>query len=90
MRDEFVSIHVGWVIDGSGGAIQSNMQLGLINGAIRSVRKMTQPVPDSTQPDMPLLDLSDCTLLPGLIDCHVHLALSPPARRKPSAEIVAD
>jgi hypothetical protein len=28
MRDEFVSIHAGWVIDGSGGAIQSNMRLG--------------------------------------------------------------
>ncbi|MGW8302248.1 MAG: amidohydrolase family protein [Desulfobacterales bacterium] len=90
MRDEFVSIHAGWVIDGSGGAIQSNMRLGITNGTIRSVRKMTQPVPDSTRADMPLLDLSDCTLLPGLIDCHVHLALSPTARRKPSAEVVAD
>jgi imidazolonepropionase-like amidohydrolase len=39
---------------------------------------------------MPLLDLSSCTLLPGLIDCHVHLAMSPTARREPSAEIVAD
>ena len=28
MLDEFVSIHAGWVIDGSGGAIQSNMRLG--------------------------------------------------------------
>jgi imidazolonepropionase-like amidohydrolase len=90
MRDEFVSIHAGWVIDGSGGAIQSNMRLDLVNGTIRSVRKMTRPVPDSSRPHMPLLDLSDCTLLPGLIDCHVHLALSPTARRKSSAEIVAD
>ena len=90
MRNEIISIHAGWLIDGSGDGVQSKTRLGLENGTIQSVRKMTGPVPNSTKPDMPVLDLSGCTLLPGLIDCHVHLAMSPPARRNPSAAIAAD
>jgi imidazolonepropionase-like amidohydrolase len=84
MRNEIMSIHAGWLIDGSGAAVQSQMRLGLENGVIQSVRKITEPMPDSTKRDMPVLDLSGCTLLPGLVDCHVHLAISPIARRSPS------
>ena len=90
MRNETISIHAGWLIDGSGAAIQHKIYLGLKNGVIRSIRKMRRPVPDSTQPDLPVLDLSDCTLLPGLIDCHVHLAMSPIDRRSPSAGPTAE
>jgi len=79
-----MSIHAGWLIDGSGDAAQSNMRLGLKNGTIQSIGKMTEPVPNFIKPDMPVLDLSGCTLLPGLVDCHVHLAISPITRRSPS------
>lgn len=90
MRNEIISIHAGWLIDGSGDGVQSKMRLGLENGTIQSIRKMNEPVPNSTKPEMPVLDLSGCTLLPGLIDCHVHLAMSPTARRNPFATTAAD
>ncbi len=34
--------------------------------------------------DLPVLDLGDATLLPGLIDSHVHLAFDPDDRSKPA------
>ena len=88
--DEMISIQAGWLIDGSGAAAQHNMRLDHKNGTIRSIRKLTATMPDSTQPDMQVLDLSDCTLLPGLIDCHVHLALSSTARRNPTGDIISE
>jgi len=88
--DEMIYIQAGWLIDGSGTAVQHNMRLEHKNGTIRSIRKLTAPVPDSTQPDIQVLDLSDYTLLPGLIDCHVHLALSSTARRNPTDDIISE
>jgi len=85
MGNEIVYIHAGWLIDGSGAAAQSAIQLSLTDGTIRSIRKMPPNMPDSAGSDMPVLDFSDCTLLPGLIDCHVHLALSPGIMQEPSA-----
>jgi imidazolonepropionase-like amidohydrolase len=90
MSNEMISIHAGWLIDGSGDAVQSKIQLGLENGTIQSIRKITEPVSNSAKLDVPVLDLSGCTLLPGLIDCHVHLAMSPTARRRSSAGIAAE
>ena len=90
MGNDNNSIHAGWLIDGSGGGVHSKMRLGLENGTIKSIRKMTEPVPNSIKLERPVLDLSGCTLLPGLIDCHVHLAMPPTARRNPSAAIAAE
>ena len=39
MRNEIMSIHAGWLIDGSGAAVQPKMRLGLKNGVIQSVRE---------------------------------------------------
>ena len=90
MRNKIISIYAGWLIDGSGDGVQSKMRIGLENGTIQSIRKMTATAPNSTKPEMPDLDLSGCTLLPGLIDCHVHLAMLPTARRNPSADKAAE
>ncbi|MBW2481313.1 MAG: amidohydrolase family protein [Deltaproteobacteria bacterium] len=85
MGNEIVSIHAGWLIDGGGAAAQSGIQLSLKDGIIRSVRKIPPNVADIAGSDIPVLDFSDCTLLPGLIDCHVHLAMSPGIMQEPSA-----
>jgi len=61
----------GWVIDGSGGPPEKDMLLSVANGRIRSLEKAAPEKGDSNR-----LDLSGCTLLPGLIDAHVHLFMS--------------
>ena len=66
------SIHAGWLIDGSGGPVQKDVCLHVSGGKIEAVRKV-QAIDMETQ-DM--VDLSACTLLPGLIDAHVHLFMS--------------
>ena len=86
MCDEMVFIHAGWLIDGSGAAVQRQKRVGLQNGVIRSICKMTEPLPDYAKSGESVLDLCDCTLLPGLIDCHVHLAMSATAKQHPAAD----
>jgi len=66
-------IHAGWLIDGSGGKIQNNILLTIVNGTIAEIESI-----DNTAAPYPALvkDLSTCTLLPPLVDTHVHLSLS--------------
>jgi imidazolonepropionase-like amidohydrolase len=90
MGYENVNIHAGWLVDGSGAAAQPGIRISLKEGTIRSIRKMSGTMPDAARSDMPGLDLSDCTILPGLIDCHVHLAMSPDVGREPSAGRIAE
>ena len=51
-------------------------------GVIAGVRDIVPVIPDApdteraVQPTLPLIDMSDCYLAPGLVDCHVHLAMS--------------
>jgi imidazolonepropionase-like amidohydrolase len=81
MEENFI-LHAGWMIDGTGTPAKKNIRLELERGKIHSV-----------QPDYPgegkrasALDFSECTLLPGLVDSHVHLFMSgtkdPLLRRK--------
>ncbi len=84
MRNNPIYIHAGCLIDGSGAAVQRKMRIGLHNGIIQSIRKITEPLPPSAKKEASVLDLSDCTLLPGLIDCHVHLALPATAQLRPA------
>ena len=89
MLDQNISIYAGWLIDGSGTAAQHKMRLDLEAGIIQSVRKMSPDGPDSTTLNPSSLDLSDCTILPGLFDSHVHLAMSAKGGRNPSADPAA-
>ncbi len=66
------SILAGWLIDGTGGPVQKNMVLQIKNGYINNIRKAE--LEDFSMPG--ISDLSHCTILPGLIDCHVHLFMS--------------
>ena len=66
----------GWFIDGSGAPVKNGALLCVENGLISSIEF---PGPE----DLARLGWSnaleshpDCTLLPGLIDCHVHLSMS--------------
>lgn len=61
----------GWVIDGSGRPPEKNMLLAVEEGRIRSLEKAVPEMGDGH-----MLDLGKCTLLPGLIDAHVHLFMS--------------
>jgi imidazolonepropionase-like amidohydrolase len=64
-----VAIKAGRLIDVEAGKVLSNQVL-LIEGArIKSVGE-NLPIPSSAK----LIDLSRMTVLPGLIDCHTHLA----------------
>ncbi len=64
----------GWVIDGTGGPIERNILMRVANGVIESVEKV--PAADPAILHGNGLDLSRCTVLPGLVDCHVHLTMS--------------
>lgn len=66
------TILAGWLIDGSGESVQKNVLLHVENGYICYIRNAEQE--DFARPD--ISDLSHCTILPGLIDSHVHLFMS--------------
>ena len=66
-------IHAGWLIDGSGGPVQEDVLIHIQQHIIQSI----EPAPKATcQQPSSFLDLSEYTLLPSLVDCHVHLFMS--------------
>ena len=67
VRAEVVAVKTGLLIDGTGAAPKKNAVVVVENGKIVSVG--TQVPAGAT-----IVDLGDRTLLPGFIDCHVHLA----------------
>ncbi len=78
-------IRAGWLIDGSGAAVRKNVLLTLKGPVIHGIEDFAD---NGCHPDVPLTDLSDCCILPPLVDCHVHITLSgstdPHLRRKQS------
>ena len=67
LRAEVVAVKAGRLIDGTGAAPKKDQVVVVENGKIVSVGTA---VPAGAK----VLDLGDRTLLPGFIDCHVHLA----------------
>lgn len=68
VRAEDVAVHAGRLIDGTEAAAQSNVTVLVHDGRIVSV------TPGFTAPaGARVVDLSKDTVLPGLIDCHVHI-----------------
>jgi imidazolonepropionase-like amidohydrolase len=65
-------ILAGWLLDGSAGLIQKRLLLEIKKDRVAGIRGATEK--DFARGD--LLDLSGHTLLPGLVDCHVHLSMS--------------
>jgi imidazolonepropionase-like amidohydrolase len=67
VRAEVVAVKAGLLIDGTGAAPKKNQVVVVENGKIVSVGT---EIPKGAT----VIDLGDRTLLPGFIDCHVHLA----------------
>ncbi|MBW1863101.1 MAG: amidohydrolase family protein, partial [Deltaproteobacteria bacterium] len=65
-------ISAGWLIDGSGGPILKDVLIEISSGCIISISRGGHGDPDGNS----IVDLSNCTLIPGLIDSHVHLSMS--------------
>src|SRR2546423_12844328 len=63
------AIRAGKLIDVEAGRVLSNQVILIRDGKIEAVGE-TVPIPTGAQ----VIDLSKLTVLPGLIDCHTHLA----------------
>ncbi|HMK59753.1 MAG TPA: amidohydrolase family protein [Dissulfurispiraceae bacterium] len=69
---QLTHIFCGNLIDGSGGPVQNRILIRIERGVIDSLDEIAsrEQLPSET------VDLSDFTVLPGLIDCHVHLLMT--------------
>jgi imidazolonepropionase-like amidohydrolase len=68
-RRRLTALRAAWLFDGTGSSLIPNPTVVFDGARIRSVES-SGPVPDGAD----VLDLEGATLLPGLIDTHVHLA----------------
>lgn len=80
-------IHAGWLIDGTGRAALKNQIITVEDGVFREVADADKlPVPAEIRRSGQWLDLSRRTVLPGLVDAHLHLFMSgtddPEVRRR--------
>ena len=66
-------ILAGWLIDGSGGPIQDKVLLKIVDGRFAAIEPYSA---GNMPPAKKCIDLSHCTLLPPLVDSHVHLFMS--------------
>jgi imidazolonepropionase-like amidohydrolase len=69
-----VVVDVGWLIDGSGGPIRRDRRIVVEDGAVRAIAPGRE-MPVAGRPEE-CVDLSGCTVLPGLVDAHLHLFMS--------------
>jgi imidazolonepropionase-like amidohydrolase len=66
-------ILVGWLVDGSGGPIREKVVLRIGGGRFTAVASVANCSPFELSQ---VIDLSHCTVLPPLVDCHLHLSMS--------------
>ena len=66
-------IHAGWLIDGSGGPIHKDVLIHIQHHTIQSIEPALKA---SCKNPSSFFDFSQYTLLPRLVDCHVHLFMS--------------
>lgn len=82
-RSSLVVVKAGTLVDGTGSAPRRGVQIYVRDGRIAEV------APSGDVPsDARVLDFSDQAVVPGLIDCHVHLAFS--AGVDPLADLLAE
>src|SRR5207237_223721 len=68
-KDSVIAIHAGRLLDVRGGIYRQNVYIIVRGNRIESV---AQSAPEGAR----VIDLTQATALPGLIDCHVHLLLN--------------
>ena len=82
MTSTTLGYRVGWLIDGTGRPALENRMVVVRAGRIQRISNAEESQPQG----MTIVDLSDCTVFPALIDSHVHLVMSgttdPSIRRK--------
>jgi imidazolonepropionase-like amidohydrolase len=66
------AVRAGWLVDGSGDPATQNALLYVENNVIDRIEREVS----ETSGPRNFTDFSHCTLLPGLIDAHVHLFIS--------------
>jgi len=78
----FRHIFAGWLVDGSGGPVRQEVLVSWEEGTLTSVREARPEEARKTAGE----DFGSCTVLPGLVDAHVHLTMSgtadPDARQR--------
>jgi len=74
---ESYSVFTGWLIDGTGSPVRRNARIEIKQGVICSVSDSKGDIREEKHFSEPgMIDLSDFTVLPALVDSHVHLAMS--------------
>ncbi len=71
-RKQHKRLRAGWLIDGAGARARKDMMLEIADGKIARIAEAS--IENQNRKDV--LDLSGCTVMPGLIDGHVHLFMS--------------
>jgi len=71
-NNKALRIHAGWLIDGTGGPIQKNICLWIHDGHILDISTAEKRDPN---PGLSL-EYKHCTIIPPLVDSHVHLFMS--------------
>lgn len=66
-------ILAGWLIDGSGGPVREKVVLKIVEGRFAAIEESN---PNDEITPSQITDLSHCTILPPLVDSHVHLFMS--------------
>jgi imidazolonepropionase-like amidohydrolase len=69
---QLTAIRAGRLIDPQAGSVLNDQVILIRDNKVEAVGKAS-PIP----PDARVIDLSEMTVLPGLIDCHTHLADGP-------------
>lgn len=72
MNSKTIGYHVGWLIDGTGKPALENRLVTINAGRIQRIVDANDPRPQG----LTIVDLTDCTVFPALIDSHVHLVMS--------------
>ncbi len=71
--DKTTFILAGWLIDGSGGPIQEKVLLKIVDGRLAAIEPYST---NDRPPAAQCVDFSHCTIIPPLVDSHVHLFMS--------------